>query len=218
MDMYFRKVSFKQFKEDFYKLNFIDATMTPEQEKQLEDTVRKIYDSIKLPRRKTPGAAGYDFFAPYGFQLEKGDAIMIPTGIRWDVSLAEGEDYPELVCGMVPRSGLGTKYGTELLNTIGIIDCDYCVAKNTGHIILKIKNNGAGERLRGVYPDPAEGLFMTELHDENITNSTLRIAAGDGFAQAIITKFFKVNNEIKPTESRNGGFGSTDEQEQPVQK
>ena len=35
-----------------------------------------------LPRRATSGSAGYDFFAPAAFELNPGETVKIPTGVR----------------------------------------------------------------------------------------------------------------------------------------
>lgn len=91
---------------------------------------------IKLPKRSTKKSAGYDCFAPYGFILEPGDEINIPTGLK--AYMLDGE-----VLMVFPRSGLGFKYYTRLANTTGIIDGDYyCNEDNDGHIHVKIRNEG----------------------------------------------------------------------------
>lgn len=73
---------------------------------------------ITLPRRATDGSCGYDFYAPEHIFLLPGMEQVIHTGIK--VSLEPGWG------GMiVPRSGLGFKYGMRLMNTIGIIDTDF---------------------------------------------------------------------------------------------
>ena len=41
---------------------------------------------------------------------------------------------------IVPRSGLGFKYGIRLPNTIGVIDADYAQADNEGHILVAFEN------------------------------------------------------------------------------
>ena len=41
---------------------------------------------------------------------------------------------------IVPRSSTGIKLGLRLLNTIGIIDADYYLADNEGHIMLFMEN------------------------------------------------------------------------------
>lgn len=76
---------------------------------------------IKLPRRATTGSAGYDIFAPYDLDIQAGEWLDIDCGVRF-----EKGDIPEgFFFMMVPKSGLGFKYGVRLANTVGIIDSDY---------------------------------------------------------------------------------------------
>ena len=89
------------------------------------------YESIILPKRATSGSAGYDFYAPYDFELKSGEELVIDTGIR-----ARIDDGWVLV--ILPRSGSGFKYGVRLANTAGVIDSDYFNADNEGHIKIKL--------------------------------------------------------------------------------
>lgn len=93
------------------------------------------YEGIRLPQRATVGSAGYDFFAPFSFELKSGDSIKIPTGIRCKIE----EGY---VLKEYPRSSLGFKYRLRLDNTVGIIDSDYYYSDNEGHIFIKVTNEG----------------------------------------------------------------------------
>lgn len=92
------------------------------------------YEKIRKPKRSTWGSAGYDFFSPFSFQLNPGESILIPTGVR--VLMDNGW---VLMC--VPRSGLGFKYRCQLDNTVGIIDSDYSSSDNEGHIMAKLTND-----------------------------------------------------------------------------
>jgi dUTP pyrophosphatase len=93
------------------------------------------YDDLKLPKRGTTGSAGYDFFCPISFELNPGEEIKIPTGIR-----VELDDDKVLLCHM--RSSLGFKYRLWLNNVTGVIDSDYFHAMNEGHIFAKLYNGG----------------------------------------------------------------------------
>lgn len=98
-----------------------------------------------LPRRATPGSAGYDFFFTnklecYPLNVKAADRYyVIDTGIH----LEEGDLQPDEVMLLVPRSSFGFKYGFYLANTIGVIDSDYRdsikVAFNTEKSILNLK-------------------------------------------------------------------------------
>ena len=116
----FEIVSFDQFKNSFEDKN--------------DDEIKKIYESLSIPKRATKGSAGYDFYAPFDICLAPGQTIKIPTGIRVYME----ENY---VLKLYPRSGLGFKYRLQLNNTVGIIDSDYYESDNEGHIFIKITNN-----------------------------------------------------------------------------
>ena len=92
------------------------------------------------------------------------------------------DDDTFLMCA--PRSGHGFKARIQLDNTVGIIDADYSDSDNEGHIMLKLTN---------------------DTH----TGVTISIDQGAGMMQAIIMKYFTVENDTADT-TRNGGFGSTD--------
>ncbi len=120
----FHKVSWEQFLEGWQD-TFPEVS---------QEEIRRIYESLKLPRRATAGSAGYDFFAPANIVLEPGQTAKIPTGIR-------AEMEPDWVLKLYPRSGLGFKYRLQLNNTVGIIDSDYFYSDNEGHIFAKITND-----------------------------------------------------------------------------
>ncbi|MCR4923958.1 MAG: deoxyuridine 5'-triphosphate nucleotidohydrolase [Lachnospiraceae bacterium] len=119
----FYKVSFSQFLKDWQ-----DSFGSEPSE------IKDIYERIKLPRRATTGSAGYDFFSPIDIDLNPGETVKIPTGVR--VQIEEG-----WVLSCYPRSGLGFKYRMQLNNTVGIIDSDYYYSDNEGHIFSKITND-----------------------------------------------------------------------------
>lgn len=121
----FEKVSYKQ----FYKamVEIIDTEYK-------DEFIQMAYDALELPKRATSGSAGYDFKAPFSFELHPGETIKIPTGIR--VKIEDG-----WWLGCLPRSGLGFKYRLQLNNTMGVIDSDYYYSDNEGHIFAKITND-----------------------------------------------------------------------------
>ena len=118
----FEKVSFEKFYESCMMHH-----MT------VED-IHKSYNSLKIPKRATKGSAGYDFYSPFDFELNPGETILIPTGIRCKIN----EGY---FLGLFPRSGLGFKYRMQLNNTVGIIDSDYYNSDNEGHLFVKLTND-----------------------------------------------------------------------------
>ena len=88
------------------------------------------------------------------------------------------------VLQIYPRSGLGFKYRLQMNNTVGIIDSDYFYSDNEGHIFIKILNDSREDK-------------------------TLELAEGMAFAQGIFMEY-GITEDDDVTESRNGGFGSTD--------
>ncbi len=153
----FEKVSFEQFYEAT-KEYFLEV-------ENAEHIIADIYWNLELPTRATSGSAGYDFKAPWNFELAPGTSIKIPTGIR--VKIDEG-----WWLGCLPRSGLGFKYRLQLDNTMGVIDSDYYYSDNEGHIFLKLTNCGLKkievEQGKGF----AQGIFVPYglTHSDNVEN------------------------------------------------
>ena len=141
----FEKVSLRRFVADWV------ATF-PQQ--TVEQAVAA-YERIRLPERATSGSAGYDLFAPVGFELGAGEGIKIPTGLR--VLIEEG-----WVLTIYPRSGLGFKYRFQLDNSVGVIDSDYAHSDNEGHIFMRMTNDSReGKTL--IVPSGtafAQGIFL----------------------------------------------------------
>lgn len=164
----FEKVSYEQFERDTQNIIKETNVIFPKD-------LRKIYESIKIPTRATKGSAGYDFKIPFSLLCYKNNSYVIPTGIR--VKMENG-----WVLKLYPRSGLGTKRGLKLLNTVGIIDSDYYNSDNEGHIITKITHT--------------EGEYILNLN------------SGQGFIQGIFLPF-GITEDDAASEDRNGGFGST---------
>lgn len=115
----FEKVSFEQYCAAVGR----DADLTAE------------YNDIKLPVRATTGSAGYDIFLPCDIDLEPGESIKIPTGIRCFLDT-------DKVLMIFPRSGLGTKNRFVPRNLVAQIDSDYVNAANEGHIMMFMVNDG----------------------------------------------------------------------------
>ena len=136
------------------------------------DFLLEHYNSIHLPERATEGSAGYDFFMPMDMHFEPGHVFKFPTGIRCKMDRG-------WVLLLTPKSGLGFKYGTRLLNTIGVVDEDYYHSDNEGHIMV--------------------GLTV---------DKPLDIKAGQKIMQGIFLPYGITYGDMTK-EKRNGGFGST---------
>ena len=83
---------------------------------------------------------------------------------------------------IVPRSGLGFKYKLRLNNTVGIIDADYALSPNEGHIFVRMTNE---------------------------SDKKLEINKGEAYAQGIFVKYC-ITSDDDTTDERRGGLGSTD--------
>ena len=75
---------------------------------------------LPLPRRATPGSAGYDLCAAVegALELAPGERALVPTGFA--IALPEGYEAQ-----VRPRSGLALRHGVVLPNAPGTIDSDY---------------------------------------------------------------------------------------------
>lgn len=187
--MKFEKISFMQWKKDledlrnsqksskFYESLMMDACDTT------ENTLRNIWENIKLPKRATVGSAGYDFFMPKEIILYPGQTMMIPTAMKWNQKSENDVSYKYFLA-IYPRSSLGRDYSLREPNTVSIIDADYYGnTKNDGHIFITLKNEG--------------------------TSGPCVIKQDMAYAQGIIQRFFLTEDDTT-SDVRKGGFGSTD--------
>ena len=81
-----------------------------------------------LPRRATPGSAGFDLFCSDAVTLGPGDLVCVPTGIAVQVP-------PGTYGRIAPRSGVTVKHHVHV--GAGVIDRDY-----TGEIKVVLYNLG----------------------------------------------------------------------------
>lgn len=141
----FEKISFEQYVKD----------VGGERHELAEE-----YLDIKLPRRATAKSAGYDIYSPFSFELNPGETIKIPTGIK-----AYMQD--DEVLKIYIRSSLGFKYDVTLSNNVGIIDADYANALNEGHIWIKLINHGDKTLSINKGEAIAQGIFEKYLKVDN---------------------------------------------------
>ena len=145
----FEKVSFEQFLGDF-----IDTFEEFDYSKPSNvEILRQTWDNIRLPKRSTVNSAGYDFCSPIDFELNPGEEIKIPTGIRCKID-------SDWVLTIHPRSSLGFKYQIGLANTTGIIDSDYYNSDNEGHIMVKLINRGNKKFSANKGDKIVQGIFL----------------------------------------------------------
>jgi dUTP pyrophosphatase len=128
-----------------------------------------------LPAYATGGSAGMDLRACIDapMVLQPGGAELIPTGIA--IYLAD----PGLAAVILPRSGLGHKYGIVLGNLTGLIDSDY-----QGPLMVSCWNRGQaaytvqpGERIAQLVVVPVVQVALDVVTD---FAATARGAGGFG--------------------------------------
>ena len=140
----FEKIEFEEFEKALKNL-----------EPGLAENAKEIYANLRLPRRGTRLAAGYDFFAPFSIELKPNQTITIPSGVRCVME----DNFFLAIC---PRSGLGFKFRLQLNNTIGIIDADFINSESKGHILIKLTNRTNEDKT--IYIDTgsgyAQGIFL----------------------------------------------------------
>ena len=140
-------------------------------EKEYEKVLKEKcnYEDIKLPQRSTLHSAGYDFISPFDFELNPGETIKVPSGIK--VCMNEDEFLALLV-----RSSMGFKYNIRLCNQVGIVDSDYYNnPDNEGHMFIALKNEGEKVFTVNKGDKYAQGIFQKYLltdDDEATGNRT----------------------------------------------
>lgn len=100
--------------------------------KNIEIKIKRIRDGAVIPFYATEGSAGMDLVASISEPviLSPNEIGKIPTGI------AIGINNPHIGAFVYPRSGLSSKFGISLVNSVGVIDSDY-----TGEIICPVINH-----------------------------------------------------------------------------
>ena len=139
--------------------------------------VKRLSPMAKLPVKGSSEAACFDLTVAHaevdsrGWSVHTGLAVALPPG------------YAMLI---YPRSGLGTKLGLTLRNTVGVIDSDY-----RGEIIIKLHDGYAH--------------CIPEIH--------AALSEGSRIAQAMIIQLPEVLldevSELPASDRGTGGFGST---------
>lgn len=139
--------------------------------------IKRLRANAKIPQYATSGSAAADLHAAIDepMVILPNQRIPIPTGFAIS---PERNDVVALIFG---RSGLGTKYGITLANSVGVIDSDY---RGEVHVTLINRSNDPytiqpGERL-------AQMMFVP-VYNASFTES----------------------GELDDTERGTGGFGST---------
>ena len=149
--------------------------------------IKKLYNNSKIPIKMHDYDAGFDIMAHLpsdmfceiegnkinGIMINPGETVMVGSGISVDIP----KGY---YLAIYSRSGLSSKRGVGLANSVGIIDCNY-----HDEIMLPLYNHGTQSQII--------------RHNDRVAQCMLM--------PIIDTKFIEVDHF--DTEDRGGGLGST---------
>ena len=134
---------------------------------QIKILDKRLGRDFPLPGRATKESAGMDLRAMLTepLYLAPGQSEFIPSGIAIHIN------NPNVAAVLIPRSGLGAKYGIVLGNLVGLIDSDY-----QGPIIMSCWNRSnklaiieVGERIAQLVFIPVKlpGLEVVDCFGES---------------------------------------------------
>lgn len=140
----------------------------------------RLGNDIPLPTYATEGSAGLDLRAclQEDTVLLPSHTLLIPTGLS--IYIAD----PELAAVIVPRSGLGHRYGIVLGNLVGLIDSDY-----QGELMVSCWNRSQEAFTIEVGTRIAQLIFVPVVRAE-----------------------FQIVSDFQESQRGVGGFGSTGHQ------
>lgn len=158
-------------------------------------TIRITLDGGAIPKKMTPGSAGYDLYAKLlsNIVIQPGETLPIHTGISLELS--------DDLCGMIkPRSGLFAQRQLTVFG--GTIDSDY-----RGEIIVLMTNLGTSPRVIHDGDRIAQILFVKLAADElevvDSLNKTERGTSGFGSTDVYESAFgILVDNPIILSDDR----------------
>lgn len=147
----------------------------------------KTKEDVNMPRRSTIGSCGYDFYAPDTIELRPGEWTMIDTGVSLtddDTVLMGGMKCYEYGYPHVPK-----KWFMMLVPRSGLSNrVGFRIRNTVGIIDMDYRNT----------------IKAMVTVDEPYT-----LQRGERFLQGIILPFGTFKEECEPTETRDGGHGST---------
>lgn len=183
------------------KYDILLSSMHTKIQMKILDT--RIGKEFPLPKYATDGSAGLDLSACIDEKiiLSPGETKLISTGIAIHIC------DPKVAALILPRSGLGHKYGIVLGNLVGLIDSDY-----QGPLMLSCWNRGdkpfeilPGERL-------AQLILVPILHaDFTIVDEFTATARGDqGFGHTGRTDIMQKQISYQISQARESIFRAYD--------
>lgn len=154
--------------------------------------VYKIHPDAILPARQSEEAAGYDICTIEDFTIWPGESCVVGTGL---VVRPPSGYHTEILI----RSGLAYKYNIMLRNSVGLIDRDFCGARDELKLMLY-----CAPLLRTGSPTTSKAIFTKRC--------PLSFKQGDRIAQLVFRKthtFGILELSEPPKSDDRGGLGST---------
>ena len=188
-------------KKDFIKFLFTSAanavsssTINPAH--VVEIPVEICRENAKLPTYSTNGSAAMDIYSPEEYNIDCGQTIIIPIGIK--VAIPHG--YALIV---QPRSGMSARMKVRIPNSPGLIDEDY-----HEEIGVIIENTDTHVKDVDIY-EPSDHFELVKEYGSPIT-----IGKGERFAQLRLIEVPRVRwRQVSSLggfkEDHGSGFGST---------
>ncbi|AJH61631.1 Deoxyuridine 5'-triphosphate nucleotidohydrolase (DUTPase) [Bacillus cereus 95/8201] len=167
---------------------------------KLSVKIKRLNESVEIPKYAKPGDAGFDLVAAEDVIIKPGETKVIPTGLVFEIP-------PGYEMQIRPRSGMSRK--TKLRVVLGTIDSGY-----RGEVGVIADNVSIIEYAS--HPRLLKGSFVGDS-DFNVTKATnyeiIKIKKGERIAQGVIapveTAHFEEVSELSDSERGNQGFGST---------
>lgn len=127
--------------------------------------IKSLHPNFKLPIKSTEGAGAFDIFMPEAGSVSGEYPTVVPLGFAAEVP--EGH-----VALLLPRSGVGAKFGVELNNTCGVIDSDY---RDEWKAFIRTKNGehfswNSGDRVLQFLIVPVANVSLELAEELNITD------------------------------------------------
>jgi dUTP pyrophosphatase len=131
--------------------------------------------SSKILEYKTSGAVGFDFEAANTVTIEPGKMGLIDTWVVVEIPLG-------YMMMLAPRSSTFKNYGLMMVNSVGIIDQDYCGETDTNKFAYI-----------------------------NMTDAPVTVPAGERIGQGILVAIARAEFELVESmgNADRGGFGTT---------
>ncbi|MHB0975976.1 MAG: dUTP diphosphatase [Candidatus Aquicultorales bacterium] len=137
--------------------------------------LKRLDPELPVPKYAHEGDAGCDLYSAVDTVIGPGERALVPTGIAIAIPAGYG--------GFVqPKSGLAAKYGISIVNTPGLIDCQY-----RGEIKVILINT-----------DPSDPFIVAK--GDKIAQLVI---------QKVESVTFDEVDELDATVRGAGGFGST---------